>query len=109
MAGIGSRKQIKIIDVTPAKDSNGYMKPNETVLFSGWAELSNPSGGRNFFNGKDSLDHSKFFKIRNHQAINADVNTRLLYQGKRFSVNSIEKDNEKNFYWIVRATAVTSN
>lgn len=109
MAGIGTRKQIKIIDVAPTKDSNGHMKPNETVLFSGWAEVSNPSGGRNFFNGQDSLDHTKFFKIRNHQAINADVNTRLLYSGKRYTVNSIEKDIEKNFYWIVRASAKTAN
>lgn len=109
MAGIGTRKQIRIISVAPEKDSDGLMKPNEIVLFSGWAQVTNPSGGRNYFIGQDSLDHTKFFKIRNHQAITADVNTRLIYSGKTYTVNSIEKDIEKNFYWNVRATAKTDN
>lgn len=106
---VGQRKQIKIIDVTPVKDANGNLKPEQTVLFAGWAEVTNPSGGRNYFNAQDSLEHTKFFKIRNYQAIEADVNTRLLYSGKRYTVNSIEKDKEKNFYWIVRATAIVQN
>lgn len=106
---IGTRKQIKIISVAPVKDADGLMKPNETVLFSGWAEVTNPSGSRNYFVGQDSLDHTKFFKIRHNQAIAADVHTRLIYAGKRYTVNSIEKDSEKNFYWNVRATAKTDN
>lgn len=107
---IGQRKQIVIISVAPTKEEDtGLMKKDETVLYSGWAEVTNPSGSRNFSVGLDSLDHTKFFKIRNHQAIQADVNTRLIYAGKRYTVNSIEKDNEKNFYWNIRATAKTDN
>jgi len=106
---IGKRKLIMIISVAPIKSANGEMKPNEEILFDGWAEVTSPSGGRNYFVGQDSLDHTKFFKIRNHQAITADVNTRLIYSGKRYTVNSIEKDSEKNFYWNVRATAKTAN
>lgn len=109
MSGIGSRKQVKIISVAPVKNADGEMKPAEEVLFSGWAEVTSPSGGRNYFIGQDSLDHTKFFKIRHHQAISSDVNTRLLYAGKRYTVNSIEKDEEKNFYWNIRATAKTDN
>lgn len=103
--GIGTRKQIRIISVAPIKDSDGLMKPNETVLFSGWAQVTNPSGGRNYFVGQDSLDHTKFFKIRSSQGITVDVHTRLIYAGRMYTVNSIEKDREKNFYWNVRATA----
>lgn len=109
MSGIGTRKQILIVSVAPVKDGDGLMKPNLEVLFAGWAEVTNPSGGRNYFVGQDSLDHTKFFKIRNHQAITSDVHTRLIYAGKRYTVSSIEKDSEKNFYWNVRATAKTDN
>lgn len=109
MAGIGLRKPIKIISVAPVKNANGEMKPNELVLFSGWAEVSNPSGNRNYFIGQDSFDHTKFFKIRNNQGLTSDVHTRLIYSGKRYTVNSIEKDNERNFYWNIRATAKTDN
>lgn len=107
---IGRRKQIRIISVAPVKDNDtGRMIPNETILFSGWAEVDNPSSNRRFFVGQDSMSHTKFFKIRHHQGITTDVNTRLIYGGKRFTVDSIEKDNEKNFYWNIRATAQTEN
>lgn len=85
------------------------MKPNEVVLFSGWADVVNPSSSRRFFIGQDSLLHTKFFKIRHNQALSADVNTRIIYSGKRYTVDSIEKDREKNFYWNIRATAQTDN
>lgn len=107
---IGKRKQIKIISVAPTIETGtGLSKPNEIVLFSGWAEVTNPSGGRNYFIGQDSLDHTKLFKIRHNQGITADVHTRLIYAGKRYTVSSIEKDREKNFYWNIRATAKTDN
>lgn len=110
MAGIGKRKQIRIISVAPVKDNDtGRMIPNETILFNGWAEVDNPSSGRRFFVGQDSLNHTKFFKIRYHQALTADVNTRIIYGDKRYTVESIEKDKEKNFYWNIRATAQTDN
>lgn len=102
---IGLRKKIKIIDVNPEKDENGLMKPNTIVLFFGWAEVTNPSSFRNFLVGQDSMDFTKLFKIRNQQPITTNVNTRLIYSGKTYTVNSIEKDEEKNFYWNIRATA----
>lgn len=107
---IGLRKKIKIIDVTTQKEvGSGLMKPNTTTLFFGWAEVSNPFSNRNFFIGQDSFDHIKNFKIRNHQGLSANVNTRLIYAGKTYTVSSIEKDGEKNFYWNIRATAKTEN
>lgn len=108
MTGIGIRKQIKIIDVTSVKDGDGLMKPQTTVVFFGWAEVTNPSSSRNYFIGQDSMEFTKFFKIRNQQPIVTDVNTRLIYSGKTYTVNSIVKDEEKNFYWIIRATAKDS-
>lgn len=106
---VGLRKQIKIIDVTPVKDGDGLMKPATTVVFFGWAEVTNPSSSRSYFIGQDSFEHTKFFKIRNNQGISANVNTRLIYSGKTYTVSSIEKDEEKNFYWNIRATAKTEN
>lgn len=109
MAGIGKRVQIMIISVAPVKDGNGDMKANEQILFSGWANVWNPSGSRNYAVGQDSLDHTKFFKIRHHHGIVANADTRLIYATKRYTVNSIEKDKEKNFYWVIRATTRTEN
>jgi SPP1 family predicted phage head-tail adaptor len=107
---VGLRKPIQIISVAPEKEeSTGLMKPAETVLYSGWAEVSNPSSNRNYFVGQDSMEHTKFFKIRHNMGITSDVNTRLIYSGKRYTVNSIERDKEKKFYWIIRATAKTDN
>ncbi len=102
---IGKRKQIKIISVQSIKDNDtGLMKPNETILYSGWAEVNNQSSSRDFFNGQDSLEQTKFFKIRNNLQLTPNVETRVLYAGKQWTVNSIDQDKEKKFYWNVRAT-----
>jgi hypothetical protein len=106
---VGLRKQIKIVDVSPFQDGNGFMKANEIVLFFGWAEISATSSLRSFFIGQDSLSHTKTFRIRNHQGIAATVNTRIIYDGKQYTVNSIEKEKEKGFYYIIRASAKTDN
>jgi head-tail adaptor len=103
---IGARKPIKIVSVTPDIDfSTGHAKAGETLIWEGWAEVTNPNSNRRFFSGQDSLEHTKFFKIRNNLEISHDVDTRLIYAGKRYTVNSIEREDEKKFYWIIRATA----
>lgn len=105
LTGIGKRKQIQIISVAPVKDGNGFMKANEIVLYSGWAEVTDPSSGRNYNQGKDSIEFSKQFKIRTRQNLTHDVNTRIVYAGKRYTVSSIIREKEKMFYTIIRAIA----
>jgi len=109
MAGIGSAKVIKIVQMQVTHDAHGFSKPGEILLWAGWAQVSNASGYRDYQNGQALLGHTKEFKIRHHQAITSDVNTRLIYSGKRYTVTSIEEDREKQFYWIIRGTAETKN
>lgn len=102
---VGLRKPIKIIDVSPQKDGDGFMKKNEVVLFSGWAEVTAPSSFRSFLLGQDQMTQRKDFRIRNNIGLTTTVNTRIIYDGKRYAVDGIEKENEKSFYWIIRGSA----
>lgn len=105
MAGIGSRHQIKILSVAPAKDANGFMKPAETVLYSGWAQVENPSGFRTFIAGLDNLGNTKTFRIRHEKSTGIGVNARVIYAGKTYAVQTVIRDREKKFYSIITATA----
>lgn len=108
MAGIiGRRKQIKLIDVAPTKDANGYLKPGSSVLFSGWADVIDPGSSRLYQNGQASIDYTKVFRIRHNGGLHVGADTRIVYDGKKFTVESIEKEKEKKFYFIIKAKAVT--
>lgn len=109
MAGVGSSHPIKVLHIKIAQDLKGFSKTTETTVWAGWAQVREASGYRDYQNGQALLGHTKEFKIRYHQAITSDVNTRLIYAGKRYTVTSVEPDREKQFYWNIRATAETKN
>lgn len=109
MARIGSAHPIKIVVLTITRDVTGFAKTVELPVWAGWAQVREASGYREYQNGQALLGHVKEFKIRYNPALSPDVNTRVIYSGKRYTVTSIEPDREKTFYWNIRATAETSS
>lgn len=106
MAGIGTRRQIKIIRKGNITGDGGFREADaEEVLFSGWAEVSNPSGFRDFISGQTQMGNTKRFRIRNNRVITLDSRTRIKFDGKEYLPSTIEREDEKKFYWIIRATA----
>ncbi len=106
MAGVGTRRQIKIVREANAEGDGGFAEAAEQVLYSGWAEVSNPSGFREFLSGQAQIGNTKRFRIRNNREITLDSRIRIKFDGKQYTVTSIEREAEKKFYWIIRATAL---
>lgn len=104
MAGIGSRKQIKLVDETPVL-TDGEWEPGITVLLNTWAEVKLKSASK--VNQYNQLQFDKFFEFRFRWVdnIEVNVNTKVVYHGNRYAVLSIEREKEKNFYWILKAEA----
>lgn len=106
MAGIGARKQIKIVSETPVL-TNGNWVANDTTLLNAWADFKIKNGFRGVENGQAQLGQFFEFRFRYREEIAIDANTRLIYDGKKYTVHSIQKENGKKFYWIVTCQSKT--
>lgn len=97
--------KIRLEKVTAAKDGSGDWK--ETITkYNLWAEVLSGSSGRSSLNGRTTLNATKQFKVRFRPDFKPEGNWRIVYDAKKYTVNSIEKENEKRFYWIITAEAL---
>lgn len=108
MAGIGSRKAFKLVNITQTRDAK--RNPSNTIEteLRGWGEVSNIRSNRSY-DGQSQVD--KFFelKFRFRDDINVNVDTRVILDGNRYAVQGIRKDKMKQFYWILTVQAKAFN
>lgn len=104
MAGIGSRHQIKIIDQTPVITDSNWQTEATTILRT-WADVKLRSDSRVVMSGQAQLSKFFEFRFRFRGTIELNANTRIVYQGDRHTIHSIERESQKDFYWIVRCQA----
>lgn len=104
---IGTRHQIKLEQWKTTKDGNGNNIESVINSFNSWADIERQSGDRSSLNGRTALANVHRFRIR-YASMNPlfiTGNWRIIYDSKKFSINSVEKESEKRFYWIIKATA----
>lgn len=87
------------------KDGSGNNIEILAEKINAFAEVTRLSGDRASLNGVTHLDNFFEFIVRFSPKFNITGNWRLIYGGKRFTVHSIEKMEEKRFYWRIRAQA----
>jgi SPP1 family predicted phage head-tail adaptor len=98
--GIGVRKQVQLIQVLSVKDpSDGHWIETEGMKFGVWAEVSNPSGFRDYQNGQTQLGNTKKFLIRFRFDKYPDADWKILYENKEWTISNRQPVNEKRFYW----------
>ena len=104
---IGTRHQIRLEQWTTTKDSNKNNVESVTDTLDTWADVSRESGDRSSLNGKTQLINVHRFRIRyaSISPVFITGNWRVIYGGMKFAVNSVEREKEKRFYWIIKATA----
>lgn len=102
---IGTRKQIQLVQILVAQDTDGRNKEQEGDKFGVWADISNPSGFRDYMIGQTQLGARKKFLIRFRFDKRPDANWKIRYQGKDWTISEIEEKKEKKFYWQITATA----
>jgi len=105
--GIGQRKRITLSQVLVTQNSDGENIESEGAFFKAWAEVSNPSGFRDYINGQTQLGKTKTFLIRFRFDRYPNADWKIVYEGKQWTVSEISRVSEKNFYW--QLTAVSKN
>lgn len=103
--GIGVRKQIKIVPYTSAANAEGRNIEAEGTRVHLWAEVTNPSGFREYANGQSALGETKDFLVRYRFDMFPNVNWRLLYDGRRWTVTEVRRLDEKKFYYRLTASS----
>lgn len=98
-------KQIKLERWRTLKDGNG--NNTETVLNAWhlWAEVTRIGGGRTTSYGITALDNSMEFKIFFRFDVWPTGKYRIVYDGKRYTPQSIVKENEKRYNWVILANS----
>lgn len=103
--GIGQRKQIKLIQLTPSKGAEGNWNTTVETSFNTWAEISNVSSFRGFEIGQNNLGETKRFRVRFRFDVYPGADWKVRYDGKDWTISSIQRENEKSFYWNIQAQA----
>lgn len=101
---IGTSKPIKLVDETPTQ-VDGEPGPTAVVLLSTWADVRLVNSNRSVNNNQTNLNKLFEFRFRFRGTITPNVNVKLEYRGVRYTIQSLEREKEKNFYWILRAEA----
>jgi SPP1 family predicted phage head-tail adaptor len=96
---------IQLIHVPNDQSASGNWQQQPDQSYNTWAEVSNPSGFRDYLNGQTQLGLTKRFQVRFQFDLFPGADWKVKYQGKEYTVQSIERLNEKRFYWTIRGTA----
>lgn len=101
MAGIGDKKQIVLEKWSYAKVSG---RNTESVTrFRVWADVEFKSGTRSSLNNQVDLVRTVRFGIRLRPGMNINGTWKIVYDGKTYTIEVIEKDQERRFYWVFKA------
>lgn len=103
---MASLKPIRLEKWTTTPNAQGDHKEAK-VTYNLWAEVEDSSGGRSTVNGKTSLGKTKVFRVRYRPELKLTGNWRLIYDGMRYTVSSIEKVGQKRFWWEIIASGKT--
>lgn len=69
-----------------------------------FAEVVREGGSKTTDEGHTVLSQSISFKIRFRPNWKPSGNWKVVYDGLRYDIKSIEKENEDRFFWILKAT-----
>lgn len=104
--GIGSMKQIKLVQLLSVKGADGnWTTAVEGEKFGAWADISNPSGSRDYDKGQTQISSTKRFKVRFRFDKYPNCDWKVVFDGKDWTISTREKVDEKRFYWLITAQA----
>lgn len=101
---VGLRKQIQLVKVTNVKLATGEWGQPTKTRYNYWAEVVKSSGNSSFKDSQTQLGERYRFKVRYNGTFDLSAKWTVIYRGNDFTVSSITRDREKDFYWIIEAS-----
>lgn len=101
--GVGTTHPVKLIQYVTTQGANLNNVETITGTYNAFAEVKRLGAGRQGSNGQTLLFDTVEFKIRFSFDFNPTGAWNIIYGGNTHKVNSITKDKEQKFYWIISA------
>ena len=101
---VGIMKPIRLIKITSTQDVNGRWVETESAAYNVWASLLKTGSSRVVQNGQTSISNTIQFKMY-AKGFDISVNWRLVWAGRQYTVNGIDRIDEKLFNILITATA----
>ena len=101
---VGVMKPIRLIKITSTQDVNGRWVETESAAYNVWASLLKTGSSRSANNGQTSISNTIQFKMYAKE-IDISVKWRLVWAGRQYTVNGIDRIDEKLFNILITATA----
>lgn len=103
--GIGTSKPIQLRQTVVTINDRGRNIQSQGSIINTWAEVTNPSGFRDYSNGQTQLGSTKRFLVRFRFDLHPNSDWVIRYEGKDWTVSEIQKVEERQFYWQLTATS----
>lgn len=87
---------------TQPVDGNGNMIDTISHRYKIWADVSRVNGSR-VYDTQTKMEDGYKFRVWSRTALDLDALWKIVYDGKRLTVQSIEKEKEGEFWWIIKA------
>lgn len=101
MAGIGDMMQVKLEKWTQSKGPTGSLDDTLVNSYPIWADVRKVSGSRNYTNSQTKERDRIEIKIWWKSAFDINALWKVVYDGRRHTVQSVEKINEKRFKYLL--------
>jgi head-tail adaptor len=102
---IGKMKPIRLIQYTTAQNANGRATETAAASYNVWADLSNKTSARTADNGQTQLVNTLVFRLFSRAALDVSGNWRIVWAGREYTVQGIDRIEERKFNWQITATA----
>lgn len=104
---IGGQRKIIIEKWTQAKNDTGSLTDTLVERHFLWAEVSKTSESRQYSGNQVQQFSSFTFKVRFRSDWALNDLWKVVYQGKRFTVQQIDNINERSFNWLITAKSAS--
>ena len=102
---IGNMKPIRLVKYTTAQNETGRPVESIAATYNVWAELQKNGSGWIFQNGQAQLSNTMRFKFSIRGEFDLTGNWRLIWAGKEYTVQGIDRIDERKFNYQVTAQA----
>lgn len=94
---------IKLIKNVAAQEAGGNWGEPEETKYPLFAEVLDAGHGFRTYDAQTQLGMVRRFRIRFRDTITPNGDFKIEWRGKKWTIISIEQDQERLFYWIITA------
>jgi SPP1 family predicted phage head-tail adaptor len=98
---IGKMKPIRLIQYTSTQNGSGRWTETAANSYNIFGELVKTGGGRQVKEGQTKLTDSIRFKIFFREDFDLTGDWRLVWSGKEYTIERIDRIDERRFNWLI--------